>query len=348
MAALVVRPEDLIEHPLGLRPQVVLLGAGASCAAFPKGEPGGRRLPQMCDFIDVVGLRSVLEREAPGLLGNGAAENFEVIYSALSESAQHTELCRRVEQEVRLYFAAMRLPDTATLYDRLVLALRPEDTIFTFNWDPFLFDAVERNRRVLPSPRVHYLHGCVRVAKCLAHADQVGIDGTRCPKCGNVMQDTPLLYPVEKKDYASDPFIASEWAVASEAFANGMILTIFGYGAPTSDEEAKQRLKTAWTALSKREIEHVEVIDKPNADVEVLEKRWRAFTPTHHFRFIDDFGVSHIARWPRRASESWFYPMTEGRPCMDFPLPETNDLGAVQDYCRHIAAFEGHDSSSTA
>jgi len=294
----------------------------------------------MSDFIDVVGLRSLLEEQAPDLLDSECGDNFELIYSALSEDPKHSKLCRVLEQQVRLYFAEMRLPATATIYDRLVLALRPEDSIFTFNWDPFLFDAIERNRAVLPPPRVHYLHGCVRVAKCATHASQVGNEDTRCLLCDQKLEGVPLLYPVKRKDYATDPFIAAEWAAASAAFANSMILTIFGYGAPLSDEEAKMRLKTAWIALSNRKLEHVEVIDRPNADLDTLQERWRVFSPTQHFQFIDSFVSSHIARWPRRASESWYYPMSKGLPCFDFPLPEANDLRVVQDYCRHLAEFE--------
>jgi hypothetical protein len=294
----------------------------------------------MLDFIDVIGLRPLLEADAPGLLAKINDENFEVVYAVLNEDPGLKDLCRKVEQQVRAYFAGMRLPKTATLYDRLVLALRPEDSIFTFNWDPFLFDAIERNRDALPSPRVHYLHGCVRVGKCPTHPNATGVDGGECPSCGALLEGVPLLYPVQQKDYASDPFIASEWDAASAAFAEGLVLTIFGYGAPTSDEEAKRRLKTAWTALSKREMEHVELIDRPGMGSDVLTERWQPFAPTHHFQFLDDFAQSHIARWPRRTSESWYYPMVEAKICEDFPLPDTDDLGALQTYCRRIADFE--------
>ena len=36
------------------RPHVVILGAGASAAAFPKGDRNGRRLPLMDDLVQVV------------------------------------------------------------------------------------------------------------------------------------------------------------------------------------------------------------------------------------------------------------------------------------------------------
>lgn len=340
MATSSISSDEIIEHPLRLRPQVVLLGAGASCAAFPSGDPSGRSLPLMTNLIDLVDLRPIIRTEAADLL-TIENQNFEAVYAALSERSDLRAVCSAVEQRVRDYFSAMYLPHQATIYDRLVLALRPEDSICTFNWDPFLFDAIERNRSVLPSPRVHYLHGCVRVAKCPTHPDQQqSARSDCCADCGSLLQKVPLLYPVTKKDYANNAFINSEWEAADDAFANGMVLSIFGYGAPTSDEGAKARLNNAWLARSPRKMEHIEIIDRPGVDTDLLYDRWHPFTPTSHFQFIDDFAKSHISRWPRRASESWFYPMTQGIPCHDFPLPQTDDLGEIQGYCRSIAQFE--------
>ena len=43
-------------------PHIVLLGAGASRAAFPSGDANGRKLPLMADFVESLGLLGVLER----------------------------------------------------------------------------------------------------------------------------------------------------------------------------------------------------------------------------------------------------------------------------------------------
>ena len=56
---LIVSATELIEHPRNLRPHAVLLGAGASRAAFPSGDAGGRQLPVMSDLVDVVGFTSI-------------------------------------------------------------------------------------------------------------------------------------------------------------------------------------------------------------------------------------------------------------------------------------------------
>jgi Arm DNA-binding domain len=68
------------------RPHVVVLGAGASLAAFPKGDRLGRRLPVMKDFVNVVGLQPVLAAHG---LGDRADENFEDLYSDLHGDIAH-------------------------------------------------------------------------------------------------------------------------------------------------------------------------------------------------------------------------------------------------------------------
>jgi hypothetical protein len=50
--------------PFG-RPHVVLLGAGASYAAFPNGDKNGHKLPLLKDFVEVIGLHD-LKRETKG------------------------------------------------------------------------------------------------------------------------------------------------------------------------------------------------------------------------------------------------------------------------------------------
>ncbi len=61
------------------RPHVVLLGAGASRAAFPKGDANGLRLPLMSDFVETVsGLADYLR--ANGICHDG---NIETLYKKL-------------------------------------------------------------------------------------------------------------------------------------------------------------------------------------------------------------------------------------------------------------------------
>ena len=44
------------EYNMKKRPHVVILGAGASCAAIPNGDKNGKKISAMSGFIDKLGL----------------------------------------------------------------------------------------------------------------------------------------------------------------------------------------------------------------------------------------------------------------------------------------------------
>ena len=59
--------KQLIQSPrVDLHPHVVLLGAGASRAAFPNGDRSGRRIPLMNDLVKVVGLSPLIKQAGKG------------------------------------------------------------------------------------------------------------------------------------------------------------------------------------------------------------------------------------------------------------------------------------------
>ena len=62
------------------RPHVVILGAGASRAAFPNGEKNGKRLPVMRDFADIVPVGGLLQKA--GFQVN--SDNFEETYATIT------------------------------------------------------------------------------------------------------------------------------------------------------------------------------------------------------------------------------------------------------------------------
>ena len=325
---------QLIEGPRDLPPHIVLLGAGASRAAFPKGDAAGRSLPVMDDLVDVVGLQPLLEEAGPE---DATERNFEAIYGRLALEPSRSHLVKEMEGRIDSYFAALSLPSHATIYDRILVSLRPTDAVFTFNWDPFLFDAYQRNRGAVPLPEIFFLHGNVRIGACLKH-DSWGARKERCPECLEPLTDVPLLYPIEQKDYSADPYIRRNWHAAKVLFRDAFTLTIFGYGAPASDKDAVELLRSAWLARSDRTFEHIEIIDI--AQQLSLYDRWSAFAPTHHYRVARTFEQSRLARWPRRSRESLLYPMTQGMPCEDFPLPTTDSLAALQAFAAQIARHE--------
>jgi NAD-dependent SIR2 family protein deacetylase len=177
------------------RPHVVILGAGASVAACLEGDKNGRRLPTMENLVEILGLDTLLAKN--GI--TNARENFEALYSSLYSDRSQSGLTREIETAVHNYFSSLELPDHPTAYDHLLLSLRRKDAVFTFNWDPFLFEAWVRNRR-FGLPEIFFLHGNVRAAYCPAHPNLWGAPWCPCPECHAKFVPTKLLYPVTVKN----------------------------------------------------------------------------------------------------------------------------------------------------
>ena len=108
-------PEAELKKIIVGRPHVVLLGAGASRAAFPQGDKNGLKLPLMSDFADILGLDRILERFGIDYTGR----NFEEAYSDLYEQVEYKEARDEIEDHIRDYFSRTELPDPPTLYDHL-------------------------------------------------------------------------------------------------------------------------------------------------------------------------------------------------------------------------------------
>jgi hypothetical protein len=330
----IVTARQLVKGPRSICPHVVLLGAGASRAAFPNGDAAGQRIPVMDDLVDVIGLQPLIERAGFDIQ---LQRNFEVIYGELLGKPGHARTVQEIEQRIVGYFSGLSLPDEATIYDRLLISLRPTDAVFTFNWDPFLFDAYQRNHIAVPLPEIFFLHGNVRIGACLDH-DTWGARNGRCRVCKQRFSDVPLLYPIRQKNYSANPYIQRNWGAAKTIFSEAFTITIFGYGAPESDTDAVKLLQTAWFQRSKRDFEHIEIIDI--ASLSHLHNRWSPFSPTLHYHVTTAFEQCRITRWPRRSCESLVVPMIKGVPCEDFPLPVTSSLAELQSYAADIAQHE--------
>ena len=250
--------DDLIKSPSDVRPHVVLLGAGASRAAFPDGDGSGKPVPLMNDLVEIVGLRTTIEQAG---LEYNRQRNFEHVYSKLCSNPKYASLARKIESQIRNYFSSLQMTKETTIYDRLLLSLRRKDAVFTFNWDPFLFDAYVRNVHIGSLPEIFFLHGNVRIGMCREHVGNWGDRQLQCPICSKPFDDVPFLYPVEEKKYSNDLYIEESWNAARYFLKEAFVLTIFGYGAPASDSDAVELIKTAWLERSDRKIEHIEVID---------------------------------------------------------------------------------------
>lgn len=308
-----ITKSQLVNNPAKLRRHIVILGAGASVAAFPNGDANGKKLPTMDNFIEMLGLEPVLERE--GI--KNRCRNFEDIYSELYESKPSSPFLKEIEKIVYTYFENLKLPESPTMYDHLLMSLRPKDIVATFNWDPFLFDAWNRNKDKIPVPEIVHLHGNVRVAHCPDHPTY-GEHGMYCPECDKKLIPTQLLYPITVKNYSSDRFIKTEWEVLKNGLRNAMTLTIFGYSAPHTDKEAVDLMKTAWDKDNKF-IERVEIIDIKNKDV--LWEQWDAFIIRTYCDHEQDYYESRISRYPRRTCEALLAQTSYGQWVENNHLP---------------------------
>jgi hypothetical protein len=307
-------------------PHVVIVGAGASVAACPRGDRYGRRVPVMANLIEVLGFEHRFKEAGLRFELN---ENFERLYERIASDDRLTDLRDRVDKSVREYFEALQLPDDVTIYDRLLLTLRPKDLIASLNWDPFLLQAYARNRELRDLPMVVFLHGNVYLGHCAEHKAK-GYSTQVCNTCQRPLQPSPLLFPVSDKDYRSHPLVASEWQTLLSVLDHAYIVTIFGYAAPVSDAAARDILFKAWAANETRELAIVEVIDILGR--RVLESRWKDFTVRHSVGALKRFNQAFQCHYPRRSCEAYAFASLQQAPWSERPLPRFRRLRHLQDW----------------
>lgn len=294
----------------GLR-HVVILGAGASIASTMRNpEKGGKLLPSMNNFIDVVGLNDLMDQVPTDL----RSENFETVYGNLFKHDPKSAILEEIQARTHSYFEAMKLPDEPTIYDYLVLSLRSKDHVATFNWDPFLYQAFDRNRKFTKDlPYMSFLHGTVALGYS-KEDKRSGPIGYQARREGGIFEPVPLLYPVGKKDYAQSEFIVEAWDDLKRILkkeSKSVRTTIFGYGAPLSDVEAVSLLNESWGTPDDRDMEQFEIVDI--TEEAELRERWKGFIHSHHYDVSKDYFRSSLAYNPRRTCESYFshnMPMT--------------------------------------
>ncbi len=306
-------------------PHVFLLGAGASRAAFPNGDRNGKRLPVMADFVEILELESLFENSGIDY----QRRNFEDIYSelCLNESFQKVRL--QLEDLIFDYFNSLELPDTPTIYDYLVLSLRPKDVIATFNWDPFLIKAVRRCTSNGNQPRLVFLHGNVLQGYCKTD-NMMGVRNTRCSKCGEVFAEVPLLYPISQKNYSSNLAISRAWEFIEYSFKHAFMVSVFGYGAPQSDSGAVELLSNAYGDWKSRQFEQFEMLDIRRQD-ELVES-WSRFIHTHHYEIHSSFFDSWIIRHPRRSGEAWWNQNIQACFIEDNRVPQFESIKELKSW----------------
>ena len=302
-------------------PHVVILGAGASKAAFPTGDANGRRLPVLAELADCLDLAHVFR--SAGFSNPG---NFESIYDEPAATRREPSLQAEIESRVQSYFASLTLPDSPTLYDYLLLSLRDDDLIATFNWDPFLARAFIRNRNIPGLPQLAFLHGNVDIGIC-AQDRMKGFRGDICQKCHRLLEPTRLLYPVRNKDYKSDPFIANEWALLETYLSEAYMLSIFGYSAPTTDAAAVEIMSRVWIGNPTFELGQVSIIDVKSE--QELENTWQPFFCRSHYGIHTSLSTTWPFRHPRRSGEALAMATLQNDPWRNNPFPQFRTLSEL-------------------
>ncbi len=333
-----ITKSQLVKKPANWGRHIVILGAGASVAAFPVGDANGKRLPTMDSLIEMLGLEPVLKR---GGIKN-TRRNFESIYSELYEIDPESPILREIEEIIYAYFKNLILPEIPTLYDHLLISLRLKDMVATFNWDPFLFDAWNRIKDNVPTPEIIHLHGNVRLSYCPEHPTY-GAHGMYCPICDKELIPSRLLYPVTMKNYVNDPFIKTEWEVLKKVLRQAKTLTIFGYGAPTTDKEAVDILNNAWDKAN-RLIERTEIIDIK--DQEVLWKQWEPFIVRTYLDCHEDFYSSRLAVYPRRTCEALLAQTFYGQWVEENPFPVNAEFDELLSWVKPLVEAENNMGKS--
>ena len=302
---------------------IVLLGAGASCATCPE-DKNGKTLPLMDNLAKTVGIEEDLKS-----CGGEPDQNFEEI--DIEDDGKRNS----IHKKVRSYFEEIVISDTSTIYDFLVLALDENDLLASFNWDPLLCQAWGRNLKFAKDklqrklPMLVFLHGSVGIGYC-EECETAGLRTFACPKCRKCLKPCPLLFRekgddgVLRKDYDKNLFIKNGWDVFTDKMEKRGLLTIFGYSLPETDAEVRERLEKIWLLHKKQHtawLRDVEVIDRkdevyenwrdfclPSKDSEGVERYGETNRIKRVCGFKDeacDFEKPFIARYPMWISEAW-------------------------------------------
>lgn len=310
-------------------PHVVILGAGASLAAFPKGDKNGVKLPLMNSLVDTLQLEEFVPQQYKPFV-----TDFEKLYSSITNDPSEQELKQIIEDRVYQYFYDLEIPDTPTLYDYLILSLREKDIIATFNWDPLLLKCLRRHSEIKRLPKVVFLHGNVAVGLCM-NCKIIGYNYNKmCHHCYKPFHPMKLLYPIEKKDYSADASINGEWEELKWYLKHALYTTVFGYSAPASDVDAKKLMLDAMNANKSKIFYEVEIIDiKPEDDV---ENNWEDFLYKNHYAIIEKLQDSYLWQHPRRSCDAFFSAYLMNTPWPDNPFPKFKSIREMHQWIKPL------------
>ena len=313
-------------------PHVFILGAGASRAAFPKGDKIGRQLPLMSDFIEIVGLEEILKSHKIDY----SSQNIEEIYDSIFSENPENPVLNTINDRIISYFTILQIPDEVTLYDQLILSLQKKDAIFSFNWDPLLLQAYQRNLKLKELPSLYFLHGNVFIGVCKKDKRN-GYMGNKCSVCKEYFEPSPLLYPIRKKNY-QDEFIENEWNALKWYLSKAFLLTIFGYSAPKTDIEAREMILNAWTNNKRRDLNETKIID--NNYERRVKGAWSDFVYKNHWEIYKNARQTRSFLYTRRSCESFGDAIMQCMPWKEIKMPQFRKLEKLQNWVKPLIEEE--------
>ena len=189
-------------------------------------------------------------------------------------------------------------------------------------------------------PILAFLHGNIRVGYC-SKDRVIGLSGTRCQHCYGQFTKVPLLYPIKKKNYGTNPVIADAWKRLNWGFANAFMITIFGYSGPKTDREAIETMQQAWGDRKKRNLEQTALIIAPTQRKEEARANWDRFIHTHHYEIQTDFYDSWIAKHPRRTGEAYWNQYLDAKFIENNPIPKDLDFPDLWKWFEQFKKAEG-------
>ena len=318
-------PEQYKEIELSHKPHVVILGAGASKASELNGDLQYGSIPLMKDLADALELKHFVDREDY----KKAKENFELFFDSITKKPKYKEIRELIEYRIYDYFNTFRIKEKVTLYDKLVLSLRAKDVIATFNWDPLLCYAYRRNGFLKTLPELLFLHGNVIFGYC--EDDSVyGWKDDKCKKCGKPFKPSRLLYPVSHKNYSEDPIIEGQWKNLQFSIEDSFFISFFGYSAPFTDIDARQKIINHIRDNKLKQYLEVEIVDLNYENLG--ENNFKEMVDDTHFYGISDWKNMYSLKYSRFSCEALFEAVMMNKPLPEFNIPDADNLSELQGW----------------
>lgn len=335
MADMIPYRIPLIKDKKLIDPHVIIVGAGASIAACRK-DKNGMEVPLLRNIHKILGLTPVLERY---IFSEAEMEDFELLYSSIHNKTEFAALTNLLEESIRAYFESLVIPDEVTYYDYLILSLTSKDAIISFNWDPFLLQAYQRNLCISNLPNLIFPHGNVGVGLCDA-CHIKGYANSLCPNCMKDLKNMPLLFPVGEKNYNKQPIIKNEWDLAKDFLSKAAGITVYGFGAPETDTEALELMKSAYQESNVKEIAPFTIINLRREKDNQMRK-WKDFISSRMVLFYEKIEESLLWQNPRVSLETLFDAILQQHPRENSkPYKAFNNLKELQDFVKTINEYE--------